>query len=77
MTSYKEVTELAGYTSRVYDMFKVMEEVKQGRYQKSMVTSNGNSAIANEQFDTSVIRGMSIKYRVAENKRIPYIEVGY
>uniref|UniRef100_A0A914C767 Uncharacterized protein n=1 Tax=Acrobeloides nanus TaxID=290746 RepID=A0A914C767_9BILA len=67
MTSYKEVTELAGYTSRVYDMFKVMEEVKQGRYQKSMVTSNGNSTIVNEQFDTSVIRGFTEERFDAKN----------
>lgn len=37
---WKELAELAGYTSRVSDLLDTMEEVKAGNYQKKLVSSS-------------------------------------
>ncbi|KAI9308165.1 ABC transporter transmembrane region 2-domain-containing protein [Cunninghamella echinulata] len=39
MYAYKEITELAGYTTRVIDLLDVFEDVKAGKYQKRLVSS--------------------------------------
>lgn len=39
MYSYKELSELAGYTSRVTDLLNAMDDVKKGVYHKKLVSS--------------------------------------
>lgn len=41
MYSYKELAELAGYTARVSLLLDTMEGVKQGKYEKKLVSSAG------------------------------------
>jgi ATP-binding cassette subfamily D (ALD) long-chain fatty acid import protein len=44
MYSYKELSELAGYTSRVSDLLNAMDGVKNGVYQKKLVSSGEDNA---------------------------------
>jgi ATP-binding cassette, subfamily D (ALD), peroxisomal long-chain fatty acid import protein len=39
MFSYKEITELAGHTSRVATLLDVMDDIQAGRFQKKLVSS--------------------------------------
>ncbi|KAL2157041.1 hypothetical protein VTH06DRAFT_7529 [Thermothelomyces fergusii] len=46
MFSYKEVMELAGYTSRVSSLLDVMEDVQAGKFSKKLVSSSDTGANA-------------------------------
>lgn len=66
MFSYKEVTELAGYTSRVSTLLEVMDDIKAGRFQKTLV-SDENSG---DQLELMSGRGT-----VIESEDVEFINV--
>jgi len=66
MFSYKEVTELAGYTSRVATLLEVMDDIKAGRFEKTLVSDESST----EQLELMKGRGT-----VIESEDIEFINV--
>ncbi|XP_014819457.1 PREDICTED: ATP-binding cassette sub-family D member 2 [Calidris pugnax] len=67
MSSYKEVTELAGYTARVYNMFSVFDEVKRGIYKRTAVIQGSENNSKNEDKAELHIDGpLEIKGKVVD-----------
>ncbi|KAI8806209.1 ABC transporter transmembrane region 2-domain-containing protein [Cladochytrium replicatum] len=48
MYSWKEVSELAGYTARVAELIQVFDDIRDNRYQKTLV-SNANTTVLNQR----------------------------
>jgi ATP-binding cassette, subfamily D (ALD), peroxisomal long-chain fatty acid import protein len=66
MFSYKEITELAGYTSRVSALLDVMEDVTAGHFEKKLVSS------ASTAENAAVLRGRG---QVEESEAIEFTDV--
>lgn len=66
MFSYKEITELAGYTSRVAALLDVIDDVQAGHFEKKLVSSAGTDENA------AVLSGRG---KVFESEDIEFIDV--
>lgn len=66
MFSYKEITELAGYTSRVATLLDVISDIQRGHFEKKLVSSAGTAENA------AVLRGRGA---VAESTDIEFAGV--
>ncbi|KAF7896382.1 hypothetical protein EAF00_006396 [Botryotinia globosa] len=72
MFSYKEVTELAGYTSRVATLLEVMDDIKAGRFDKTLVSDDDSG----EQLELMRGRGTVIESEDIEFVDVPIITPG-
>ncbi|KAI9049721.1 hypothetical protein LZ554_005873 [Drepanopeziza brunnea f. sp. 'monogermtubi'] len=72
MFSYKEVTELAGYTSRVATLLEVMDDIKAGRFEKTLVSDDNGG----EQLELMRGRGTVIESEDIEFVDVPIITPG-
>ncbi|KAF9973410.1 ATP-binding cassette sub- D member 3 [Actinomortierella ambigua] len=52
----RDLTRFAGFTSRVSELFDVLEDVNKGRYERTMVSKDGASS-ASKSVDTKGLRG--------------------
>lgn len=66
MSSYKEVTELAGYTARVHNMFLVFDEVQRGIYKRSSAVTTAGEVISGDQPEMHIDGPMEIKGKVID-----------
>lgn len=66
MFSYKEISELAGYTSRVASLLDVMDDIQAGNFAKSLVSS------ASTEENAAVLRGRGT---VTESEDIEFRDV--
>lgn len=66
MFSYKEITELAGYTSRVSTLLDVIDDIQAGHFEKKLVSS------ADTEENASVLRGRGT---VTEGEDIEFVDV--
>ncbi|EON67975.1 ATP-binding cassette, subfamily D (ALD), member 2 [Coniosporium apollinis CBS 100218] len=66
MFSYKEVTELAGYTARVSTLLDVMDDIRAGHFEKRLVSS------ASTDENAAVLRGRG---QVSEGSDIEFVDV--
>jgi len=66
MYSYKDLAELAGYTSRVSSLIDTMKAVKAGKYEKALVSS------ASVEDNARVLKGRG---KVIESEDIEFIDV--
>ncbi|KAK3387179.1 ABC transporter transmembrane region 2-domain-containing protein [Podospora didyma] len=66
MFSYREIMELAGYTSRVSSLLEVMDDIQSGHFEKKLVSSSGT------EDNAAVLKGRG---KVVESKDIKFIDV--
>ena len=53
MYSYKDLSELAGYTARVALLLETMDDVRKGKFEKALVSSASNEENAKRAFSRS------------------------
>lgn len=68
MYSYKDLSELAGYTARVSMLLDTMEDIKRGQYEKALVSSASSDEHAKSQFTRFLIYSAYWKLSVLEGR---------
>ncbi|ORZ16636.1 ABC transporter transmembrane region 2-domain-containing protein [Lobosporangium transversale] len=56
----RDLTRFAGYTSRVSELFDVLDDIKKGRYERTMIAKNDTSSSQSQSVDTNDLKGKVI-----------------
>ena len=60
MYSYKDLSELAGYTARVSELLDTMSDVKKGKYEKELISNAKSEENAQRKSSATIYGGISI-----------------
>ncbi|KAL9013066.1 MAG: hypothetical protein Q9173_002215 [Seirophora scorigena] len=77
MFSYKEITELAGYTSRVSALISVMDSIQAGHFEKSLISSapTADADKGNEASAAAAPTVLSGRGEIVESSEIEFTDV--
>ncbi|KAF9350422.1 ATP-binding cassette sub- D member 3 [Mortierella sp. NVP85] len=56
----RDLTRFAGYTSRVSELFDVLEDIKKGRYERTMVSKGDSATASSQSVNTKDLKGKVI-----------------
>ena len=75
MFSYKEITELAGYTSRVASLLTVIDDIQSGHFEKNLITSAEPSAASSSSSNPALLqqRGTTIESPTISFASVPIV----
>ena len=76
MFSYKEITELAGYTSRVATLLTVIDDIQSGHFEKKLITSTESSSPSSSSLSNTALlqqRGTTIESPTIEFTSVPIV----
>lgn len=73
MFSYKEITELAGYTSRVATLLTVIDDIQAGHFEKNLITAAEPSSISSPNTNLLQERGTAIESPFIEFTSVPIV----
>ncbi|KAI4090760.1 MAG: hypothetical protein LQ344_004540 [Seirophora lacunosa] len=77
MFSYKEITELAGYTSRVSALISVMDSIQAGHFEKSLISSapTADADKGNEASGAAAPSVLNGRGEIVESSEIEFTDV--
>lgn len=77
MFSYKEITELAGYTSRVSALISVMDSIQAGHFEKSLISSasTADADKGNEASSAAAPTVLNGRGEIVESSEIEFTDV--
>jgi len=72
MMEARTLAQFAGYTSRVAELFEVLEDVNKGRYERTMVESSNQNANTNALVTNNVVTQEDLKGQIVIQDRVSF-----